>query len=195
MTQVNNAPEASAEDLAKMLSRAGVPQSVFFYVVLGMIAGARKLIFKAIAEGCPSEDMHCVDFTNAQAGTTLGVSVEREGFTFTSVDKQPLRAVGWGVPPGQTKLAVPEAGIEIRLPAAANRVVVRGAQYTGRPLEVRAYDDGDMVSQARAPDVQNVLHTLSVEAASIRRVVVSGGGNEGLLFSVCVPRPATPPPG
>src|SRR6266849_3499508 len=88
-TTVNNEPDVSAEELAKVLSRAGVPQNVFFFVVLGMISGARKLIFKAVAESCPEDDLHCVDFADQKAGTTLEASLERAGFRFTAVDRQP----------------------------------------------------------------------------------------------------------
>ncbi len=44
---------ASPEDLAKTLARAGVPQSVFFYVSLGLISAFRKCVYMAIEESCP----------------------------------------------------------------------------------------------------------------------------------------------
>jgi hypothetical protein len=45
--------KASPEDLAKTLARAGVPQSVFFYVSLGLISTFRKCVYMAIEESCP----------------------------------------------------------------------------------------------------------------------------------------------
>jgi hypothetical protein len=46
-------PKASPEDLAKTLARAGVPQSVFFYVALGVVSTFRKCVYMAIEESCP----------------------------------------------------------------------------------------------------------------------------------------------
>jgi hypothetical protein len=48
----NNAPP---EDRSSFLKQAGVPQSVFFYIILGVISGARKLLGKTIHTGCPTE--------------------------------------------------------------------------------------------------------------------------------------------
>ncbi len=45
--------QPSPEDLAKTLARAGVPQSVFFYVSLGLISALRKCVHMAVEEGCP----------------------------------------------------------------------------------------------------------------------------------------------
>jgi hypothetical protein len=181
-------PKIPPQELVKVLSRAGVPQSILFYVVLGMISAVRKLVHKSIAAGCPLEDTNCVNFTSVQPGTELEPSFEKEGFTFTAMDKEPLRMIGWGVPPGQSKLLVRQDGVEIRLPYPTDQVVVRGAQYTSQPLVLQAYDDGDLVNEVTAPAVENVLHTLVAEGAGITRVVLSGGGGEGLLFDVCIPK-------
>ncbi len=48
--------QASPEDLAKTMARAGVPQSVFFYVALGVISAFRKTVHMAVNESCPPEE-------------------------------------------------------------------------------------------------------------------------------------------
>jgi len=180
--------KTSPQETVKFLSRAGVPQSIFFYVVLGVIAAARKLLHTAVAAGCMPGDVTCVDFTDVDAGTELASPFEKEGFTFNALDQQELRIIGWGVPSGQAKLLVRNDGVGVELPYPANRVAVRGAQYTRQPLVLKAYDDdGEMVDEATAPAVENVLHSLVAEGATITRIALRGGGGEGLLFDICVP--------
>lgn len=183
----------SPEDLAKLLAKAGVPQSVFFYVVLGVISGARKLLIKAVETGCPPGDTNCVDFTSVQPGTDLKSPVQRGTFIFTSLDNRPLHIIGWGLPTGQSKLLIYTGGIEIRLPYPADQVIVRGAQYTKQPLVLSAFNNDQQIDQVTAPVVENILHKLKVKGTDITHVVLTGGGNEGLLFDVCIPKQETPP--
>lgn len=181
-------PKTPAQDLAEVLSRTGVPQSVLFYVVLGIISTARKLVYKSVAEGCPLGNRNCVDFTDVQPGTEFDPVFERQGFTFTAMDEEPLRVVVWGVPPGQSKLLLRDPGVEIQLPYPSDKVVVRGAQYTSQPLVLKAYSNDNLVQEMTSPTDQDKLHTLGVEGQGITRIAISGGGGEGLLFDVCIPR-------
>jgi len=183
----------SSEEPASLLPSIGVPQSVLFYIALGAISTARKLLMKAIAVGCPLDEENCVDFTDIQPGTELNPVTERGGFTFTALDKKPLRIIGWGVPSGKSKLQIRPDGVEVRLPYPTERVTMRGAQYTGHPLVLQAYNNGDLLDEATAPPVEDVLHTLVAEGTEITRVVLKGGGGEGMLFTLCIPRqePAT----
>lgn len=184
--------DKTTEQFARMVTQVGFPHNTLYFILLGVISSARKLLTKAVREGCPSADAHCVDFTDVPAGTELGLSHEKGGFTFTSLDKSPLRVIGWGVPTGQSKLAVRQEGVRIKFPYPTSRVAVRGAQYTSNPLLLRAFHDGEQVAETVAPPEENTLHLLRAEADVMTSAVVSGGGNEGLLFDVCIPYEAKP---
>jgi hypothetical protein len=176
----------SNEDLQRMLSRSGVPQSIFFYIILGVISSARKLMIKAAQEGCPPEDMACVDFTDIQAGTELDSPYQVKGLTFNASGGEKLRVIGWGVPVGQSKLSLPQKGLEISFSYPTKRVLVRCAQYTSQPLMLQGFDGDQQVAQVSAPPVQNQLHTLKIESDNFTRIMLSGAGNEGLLYQVCI---------
>lgn len=45
---IERQPPPSSEDMSAFLMRAGVPHSVFFYIVLGGISSARKLMIKSV---------------------------------------------------------------------------------------------------------------------------------------------------
>jgi hypothetical protein len=186
-------PEKKAtEEFARIVAQVGVPRNTLYFILLGMISSARKLLTKAVREGCPSADAHCVDFTDVPAGTELGLSHEKGGFTFDSLDKTPLRVIGWGIPTGQSKLAVRHEGVRIKFPYAITWVAVRGAQYTSNPLVLRAFHEGEQVAETVAPPEENTLHLLRASADVMTSAIVSGGGNEGLLFDVCIPYEAEP---
>ncbi|MGC9335271.1 MAG: hypothetical protein ACP5JJ_14045 [Anaerolineae bacterium] len=184
--------EKTTEEFARIVSQVGIPRNTLYYILLGLISSARKLLTKAVRAGCPSADAHCVDFTDVQAGTELGLTHEKDGFTFESLDKTPLRVIGWGIPTGQSKLAVRHDGVRIKFPYATTWVAVRGAQYTSNPLVLRAFHEGEQVAEVVAPAEQNTLHLLRAGAEVMTSAIVSGGGNEGLLFDVCIPYEAEP---
>jgi hypothetical protein len=175
--------------MAAQLARAGVPQTVFFYVVLGAISGMRKVMLKAAQAGCPPNEMVCFDFTTIAAGTEFDSPFEQEGFVFSSVDQSALRAVGWGVPVGRSKLAVPAKGLDILLPYPVEWATVRGAHYALQPLTLQGAHDETLRDSVTGPPENNVLHELTVRGESINRLVVTGGGGEALLFDVCIPAP------
>jgi len=183
-------PQPSLEELAKSLSRAGVPRSILFYVILGVISGARKLMTKAALAGCPPDDTSCVDFTDVAPGTDLDATVQKQGFAFTATQAGSLGVVGWGMPTGKSKLRVPEKGVQVRLPYAVGRVTARVAQSTAEPVWLRAYHDSDLIGEKSAPAVVNALHTLTVEGEDITLVAIGGGQNEGVLLDLCIPAQA-----
>jgi hypothetical protein len=174
-------------EFARMVAHVGNPHNTLYFILLGAISSARKLLTKAVREGCPWADANCVNFVDEQAGTELGPSYEKHGFAFEAIDGKPLRVIGWGVPTGQSKLEVRQEGVRIQIPYATSWVAMSGGQYTSSPLVLRAFCEDEQVAEVVAPLEGNTLHLLRAEAEVITSVTVSGGGNEGLLFEVCIP--------
>ncbi len=193
---MSDAEMKPAAEFSRLVTRVEMPKGILFYILLGAISTARKLLTKSVHEGCPRcGPERCTDFTAIKAGTELGVDYTQDGFRFIALDNVPLRVIGWGVPEGQSKLAIREDGCEIHLPEPSPWAFVRVAQYTGTPLVLKAFAGDQMLMDTVSPEAENVLHTLSVKGENIDRLVLSGGGNEGLLFDVCVaPLDETPEP-
>ena len=176
-----------AAEFSRLVTRVEMPKGILFYIVLGAISTARKLLTKAVHEGCPEcEARRCTNFTHIKAGTELGVETTQDGFRFVALDNLPLRVIGWGVPEGQSKLGIRSEGCEIHLPAPSPWAYVRGAQYTSTPLLLQAFAGEQLLMETYSPEGENELHLLSVKGEDIDRLVLSGGGNEGLLFDICV---------
>lgn len=71
--------------------------------------------------------------------------------------------------------------------APARRVFMSVAQYTNVPVTALAYNaGGQLLDQATAPAQQGVTHTLTLQGDGIVRVVLRGGGGEGLLIQYCM---------
>ncbi|MBK8920869.1 MAG: hypothetical protein IPM81_05080 [Saprospirales bacterium] len=69
----------------------------------------------------------------------------------------------------------------------ASKVIARVAQFTDSPVVLLAYNAaGVLVDQQAAPQVQGVVHELTLKGDGIVQVVVRGGGGEGLLISYCI---------
>jgi hypothetical protein len=137
----------------------------------------------------PERQVVCADFTDLQPGTELPSVYNKGGFTFRTLDKQPQYIVAWGVPIGQTKLALRGQGLVIDLPFPSDLVRVRASHYTGTPVKVTALSsDGSVLGNVTAPPQQATLHTLEFVVPGIVRLHVTGGGGEALLFEVCARR-------
>jgi hypothetical protein len=59
-------PQTSSEEMALFRANTAGSQSVFFYIVLGLISGARKLLLKADNTGCSIEGTRSLLPTPAQ---------------------------------------------------------------------------------------------------------------------------------
>lgn len=136
-------------------------------------------------EEVPEEKERCVDFTDLKEGTRLDIRFEKGGFIFTALDQKSQNIISWGVPSGKAKLNVKQNGVEVKFPQSVSQVVAHVAQYTSQPMQLEAYQDGTVISQAESPNVQNTLHTLVVKGRDITRVILKGGGNEAMLFKIC----------
>jgi hypothetical protein len=153
----------------------------------GALLKELQRLFPGLGE--ESADETCVTLRGLQPGTTLPNPFTHRGLTYRSLlPTVPLRAVD-AMPAGGdgvSELAFSEKGVQIRLPQPAEVVTATVAQFTGRSVTLLAVDaQGNLVDSATSPDVQAVPHVLRVTGAGIVEVVVSGGGNEGVLVELC----------
>lgn len=90
---------------------------------------------------------------------------------------------------GRPELSFPEKGVEIR-PATPWSSVSIGVFSGGGPVSALAFDaSGNLVARIQDPARDPV--DLHLSAASIARIVVTGGSNEAVIFRICRGR-ATP---
>ena len=144
------------------------------------------------AEEVPTE--RCVDMTDMKPDTQLPPVYEKDGFRFTAMDQQPLRLVGFGPPPGKTKLALGRIGIRVDLPFVAGRVRVEVAENSRTPVFVLAVSSsGTPAGYATTSGTQG-LEVLEIAAADMVSLQVGSKGGEGTLFRICA-WPARPDPG
>lgn len=69
----------------------------------------------------------------------------------------------------------------------ARRVFLSVAQFTNVPVSAIAYNAaGQLLDQTTAPNQQGVVHELTLQGDGIVRVVLRGGGGEGLLIRYCI---------
>ena len=141
-------------------------------------------------DGQQGTEETCVNLRGLQPGTTLPDVFTHRGLVYRNlVPSFPMRAVDMmpaGAADGVSELAFGVKGVTIRLPQPVEIVTATVAQFTNQPVEIRAFDvDGNPVDAATAPNVQATPHVLRVTGARIAEVLVSGGGNEGLLLELC----------
>jgi len=137
----------------------------------------------------PHEKAACVDWKEEHKPRQIGIEYQKNGFTFRSLAQQPLQIVIWGVPPNQGKFLIPQRGLQIELPFAADRVVAHVALYTGQPIMIKAFDDSNQkVGEAVSTLAQGAIQALEIVATGITNLVFIGGGGEGLLIDLCAYR-------
>ena len=130
----------------------------------------------------------CVDFGPPifNSGQQLPPHFSLAGFDFDQLGG-PQWFVNTG-PGGQQGLQFPSQGAEITLPDIVRRVKLRIGAFNG-PGKIEARDgSGNTVSQKTVPDLdpnQFVNRTLSGPDKVIESVVLTQGGNEGLLVQIC----------
>ena len=135
----------------------------------------------------PQERSACVDWKDIREPSKLAAGYQKGGFTFQSMATIPLLTALWGPPPGQGKLQFPDQGVEINLPFEANQAIAQVASGTSQPVKMSAFDAaGKNVGTASTPAGKQGLQVLEIDAPAMIRLIISGGGNEGLLVDLCV---------
>ena len=128
-------------------------------------------------------DTVCVDFNDRKVGE-YPYKGTFAWLGYLNTGRQPVRIVDWFEP--EHALQIPVNAL-LLTHAPANRVTARVAQFTNTPVTMIAYNAaGQVVDQKTAPVVQATIHELVLNGQGIVRVLVRGGGGEGLLLRYCV---------
>jgi hypothetical protein len=110
-------------------------------------------------------------------------------FTLAAFDFLQLGGSQWFVnaTAGEQGLQFPPQGAEITLPCPVRRVRLRIGTFNGS-VDIEARDaSGNTVSQKTVPGLnQYVNRNLSGPDKAIESVVLTQGGNEGILVRICV---------
>ncbi len=135
----------------------------------------------------PQEESVCVDWKEERKPSRLGAEHRKNGFTFRLLAPPPMQIATWGPPPNQGKLQFPARGVLVDLPFAADRVVAHVFSGTREPIRLQAFDAGQTkVADVATPGASGVAQTLEASATGMTSLVLSGGGNEGLLTDLCI---------
>lgn len=135
----------------------------------------------------PKDRRACVNWADEKKPTRLPDDYQKAGFKFKSRSGLPLMIAFWGDPANVGKLQFPEDGVEIALPFEANHAIARVLSGTSKPVQMDAFDaSGNRVGQAISPPNQPGIAPLQIDAEGMIGLVISGGGNEGLLIELCI---------
>jgi hypothetical protein len=129
----------------------------------------------------------CVDFSDRVEGEEVDPEFVKDGFRFSADDGQPQLIYRTNTP-GELGLQITQAGVKVRLPQPASRVVLRIVSYHSDPLRITAYDmESNMVDQVTAPATpQDTIHTVELNGVGIITLVIKDGGFDGVLVEVCI---------
>ncbi|MBD8078350.1 hypothetical protein [Cellulosimicrobium arenosum] len=131
----------------------------------------------------PRGGLVCVSFEQEALGERPAVG-KLEWLQYASSAGDPLHVVDWLAP---TRALTLGSGTLTLGHVPARRVEVTVAQLTGTPVVAVATNaSGQVVDRETAPDEQGVAHRLVLEGDGIVRVVLRGGGGEGLLVRYCI---------
>ncbi|HEY7878167.1 MAG TPA: PKD domain-containing protein, partial [Gemmatimonadaceae bacterium] len=136
----------------------------------------------------PKRRETCVDWKDEQRPRVIGPSFTKNGFTFTSIAKDPLRIVLWGPPAGAGKLAIPRAGVRVSLPFSADRVVAHVWSGAQQPIRMEGFSSSNaslgVVTSSGSPSTA-APEMLEFRKAGIATLQVTGG-EEGDLVDLCI---------
>ncbi|MDD5507670.1 MAG: PKD domain-containing protein [Bacteroidales bacterium] len=128
----------------------------------------------------------CVNWKEEKKERNVGPKYEKDGFSFSSIDKTDLRIVLWGKPEGTGKLSVPPKGLSVALPFTARIVTATMIRYHSDRHFMEAYDrDGNLLGTVSS-SLQGESELLKLEMEGIAGLVFRGGGNETLLIELCI---------
>ncbi|MCY1078765.1 hypothetical protein [Archangium lansingense] len=130
-----------------------------------------------------AQDKLCVTFE----GEKLGEYPPKGQFAwlrYLDVGQEPVRVVNWLEPLKALTISSRTLLLE-HVPA--RMVVVTVAQFTRPPITAVALNAaGQVLDQKTAPEQQATAHELTLQGEGIVRVVLRGGGGEGVLISYCI---------
>jgi hypothetical protein len=126
----------------------------------------------------------CADFTLFLDNTVLGPSFTLAAFEFDQLGGNPDQLFV-NVTGNERGLQFPSQGVEITLPVPLRTVNLRLGTFNG-PVDMTALDAaGNTVRQRTVPDLNRYVDR-KLSAPEIASVVLSGGGEEGILPRICV---------
>lgn len=168
-----------------------------YHVVAHLIAHNRPEVALRVAlhpTACPRKFPHdppdgdgdqsvCIDFKDHKVAE-YPYKGAFEWLGYLSVGQLPVRIVDW-IASGHAMQIPSERLLLFHMPA--NKVVAKVAQFTNTPVTMTAYNAaGEQLDQQTAPEQQGEVHELVLRGEGIVRVLVHGGGGEGLLLSYCI---------
>jgi len=103
---------------------------------------------------------------------------------YLNTAQQPVRIVDW-FEPAQALQIPPHPLLLTHIPAT--KVTAQVLQFTNTPITMIAYNAaGQIVDQKTAPQEQGIIHELVLSGEGIVRIIVRGGGGEGLIIKYCI---------
>jgi len=125
----------------------------------------------------------CTDFNNYPDNTQMPQVSTIDGLTITALG--PNAPFVNDIAPGVHGLQFASAGLQIDLLAPAHKVTMTVGSYTSEPLKISALDaNGSQVDDVTVPG-DNSVHTITLSGQGIIQIMISGGGEEGILVDLC----------
>jgi hypothetical protein len=114
----------------------------------------------------------------------LGPVFTLSGMDFQDI--QPSTAVSFvNLTDGVLGLQFPDSGLEVTFPVAVASARLRIGQFNA-PFTVEGLDSHGAVVSSHTTTVPNRYYGISMSGPDLARLVFRGGGNEGVLVSVCI---------
>lgn len=133
---------------------------------------------------CGRTDLACVDFLNREAGDVLNSPTDLyHGWSIATEAGGSMSIVSWGAPEDTAKLFVESGAVRITFDQPVVSVTAEVGWAGGDALNMTGYTGNTEVGSAQAPEIQNMVHTLTLTAASIDSILVSA--QEGLIIRIC----------
>jgi hypothetical protein len=148
-------------------------------------------LFPKLQEALPHQEK-CTNFHQVPPDNEFPATFVHDGLTFRHVSGNLLQSIDLmpaAQKDGLSEIIMNEEGIEVDLPFPSNWVKARVAQFTSSPMILTAFDNnGFVVSSMTGPSEAEVEHLLEVQGQGITKVLIKGGGGEGLLLELCFGR-------
>jgi len=123
----------------------------------------------------------CVAFSGYPDNTKFGNPFSLNSYKFTGLGGEPFVNVSGSV----VGLQFIDAGLEIDLSGPISTATLDVASFTSTPLTLSALDSsGAVVTSASVPG-DNTVHAITLSGNNIVKVTIIGGGDEGVLVSIC----------